>query len=306
MARTTGARVFSFRRPLQHPQRSSSASQASITFAACVLQLPFTQSSPVSITYTVKRRRSNQSSLHRHSSTSTAAGQLHRLAILVQDHPPLPIDVHSVFLIVHWYGLPTHTLLHCHQILRRQRQPAPPLPPHDSYAVARAATATHSSGGRWPFDRIYYPWTLFPTPGAGSIPQWSPATWPPMPWPTDVPVRLAPCPIPNPVNPYVPSPTAGISACQGCTCQVGVIGQLWGPLVIERLGGRSVTIRDLLAGIYAFFQTRITRAEVDRISSLGRDSYRSMVDAYRWRTTQRDLGWDGRLGGGGMANLSIL
>lgn len=59
--------------------------------------------------------------MHRRSSTSTTPGQLHRLAILVQDHPPLPKDIHSVFLLVHWYGLPTHTLLHCHRLLRCQR-----------------------------------------------------------------------------------------------------------------------------------------------------------------------------------------
>ncbi|KAI6008536.1 hypothetical protein BKA83DRAFT_4516110 [Pisolithus microcarpus] len=43
--------------------------------------------------------------------------------------------------------------------------------------------------------------------------------------------------------------------------QIGVIGQLWDPIVIERLGGRSVTVRDLPAGIYAFFQMHLTRVE---------------------------------------------
>ncbi|KAI6033627.1 hypothetical protein PISMIDRAFT_113866 [Pisolithus microcarpus 441] len=46
----------------------------------------------------------------------------------------------------------------------------------------------------------------------------------------------------------------------------------------------------LLLGIYAFFQMRITRKEVERISALGEDSYQSMVDAYRRRTTRRKLG----------------
>ncbi|KIK16052.1 hypothetical protein PISMIDRAFT_32402, partial [Pisolithus microcarpus 441] len=82
--------------------------------------------------------------------------------------------------------------------------------------------------------------------------------------------------------------------------QIGVIGQLWGPIVIERPGGRSVTVRDLLAGIYAFFQTRVTRAEVEGISALGEDNYQSIVDAYRRRTTQRELGasrdWEWRVG----------
>ncbi|KAI6033635.1 hypothetical protein BKA83DRAFT_276854 [Pisolithus microcarpus] len=215
----------------------------------------------------------------------------------------------------------------------------PPPPPYDPSA---AAAATHPLGGGWPFYRTCHP---FPTPGAGSIPQWSPHTWPPMSWPTDTPVRLAPWLIPNPVDPYVPQlewdvsrhpstarrvtgahVTIPLDSAVGgggggstgtridnepvtfpasdrivVSCdQIGIIGQLWGPIVIERSGGRSITVRDLLAGIYAFFRTHVTRAEVDRISSLGRDNYRSMVDAYRRRTTRRDLGalrdWEWREG----------
>ncbi|KAI6000268.1 hypothetical protein EDC04DRAFT_2584084, partial [Pisolithus marmoratus] len=79
----------------------------------------------------------------------------------------------------------------------------------------------------------------------------------------------------------------------------GLINQLWSPIVIERPGGR-VTIRDLLEGIHAFFQTRLTHAEVEYISSLGQDNYRLLVDAYRRRTTQRRLGvlrdWEWREG----------
>ncbi|KIK12759.1 hypothetical protein PISMIDRAFT_120316, partial [Pisolithus microcarpus 441] len=78
------------------------------------------------------------------------------------------------------------------------------------------------------------------------------------------------------------------------------IGQLWSPIVFERPGGGSITTHDLLADIYAFFQTRVTRAEVERISALGKDEYRSLVDAYRRRTTQRGLGvlrdWEWREG----------
>ncbi|KAI6044099.1 hypothetical protein EDC04DRAFT_2561761, partial [Pisolithus marmoratus] len=80
---------------------------------------------------------------------------------------------------------------------------------------------------------------------------------------------------------------------------VGLINQHWGLIVIERPGG-GVTIRDLLEGIYAFFQTRLTHAEVEHISSLGQDNYRLLVDAYRTRTTQRRLGvlrdWEWREG----------
>ncbi|KAI6011109.1 hypothetical protein EDC04DRAFT_2905651 [Pisolithus marmoratus] len=163
----------------------------------------------------------------------------------------------------------------------------------------------------------------------GSVPQWSPGTWPPVPWPTDVPVRLAPWLIPNPINPNVPrivwdvsthpttarrvtgahvtlplysggggSTAAGIDHEQVTSpasdrilvrYDVGSIYQLWGPIIVERPGGR-VTIRDLLEGIYAFFQAPLTHAEVERISSLGQDNYRLLVDAYRRRTTQRQLG----------------
>ncbi|KAI6011122.1 hypothetical protein EDC04DRAFT_781420 [Pisolithus marmoratus] len=192
-------------------------------------------------------------------------------------------------------------------------------------------TETHQSGG-WPLPgtSAWWPsWLPGTTSVAGSVPQWSPGTWPPLPWPTDIPVRLAPWLIPNPVNPNVPQiewdvsthPTTarritgahvtlpldsgvGGSAGAGISHEpaispasdrilvrhdIGLISQLWGPIVIERPGGR-VTIRDLLEGIYAFFQTHLTHAEVERISSLGQDNYRSLVDAYRRRTTQRQLG----------------
>ncbi|KAI6044111.1 hypothetical protein EDC04DRAFT_460536 [Pisolithus marmoratus] len=164
---------------------------------------------------------------------------------------------------------------------------------------------------------------------ASSVPQWSPGTWPPVPWPTDVPVRLAPWLIPNPINPDVPQivwdvsthPTAarrvtgahvtlplnlggGSSTGAGIDheqvtspasdrilvrCDVGSICQLWGPIIVERPGGR-VTIRDLFEGIYAFFQAPLTHTEMEHISSLGQDNYRLLVDAYRRRTTQRQLG----------------
>ncbi|KAI5993982.1 hypothetical protein EDD15DRAFT_872235 [Pisolithus albus] len=69
--------------------------------------------------------------------------------------------------------------------------------------------------------------------------------------------------------------------------QIVVIGELWGPIVIERPGGRSVTFSR--AHTHSF-RTCVTRAEVDRISSFGRDNYQSIVDAYRRRTARRELG----------------
>ncbi|KAI6110779.1 hypothetical protein EDD16DRAFT_1710640 [Pisolithus croceorrhizus] len=204
-----------------------------------------------------------------------------------------------------------------------QQRPAPPpasalgQPLPDPYTTASAISPWRP------------PLPLGTTPNAGNIPQWSPGTWPPMPWPTEVPVRLAPWLIPNPVNPSVPQlewdvslhPTTARritgahvtfpldSAGGGSTgvridnepatspaadrivvlCDVALVNQLWGPIVIER-PGRRVTVRDLLEGIYAFFQTHLTRAEVEHISSLGEDNYRLLVEAYRNRTTQRQLG----------------
>ncbi|KAI5991925.1 hypothetical protein EDD15DRAFT_2549481, partial [Pisolithus albus] len=223
----------------------------------------------------------------------------------VQQHPPAPPPASSV--------------------------PGRPLPPpHDPHTTAAAAHPRR---------------TPLPTPGAGSIPQRNPGTRPPMSRPMDMPVRLAPWLMPNPVNPYIPQlewdvsrhpstarrvtgahVTVPLDSAEGgagagstgtgianapvtypesdriiISCdQIGIIGQLWGPIVIERLGGRRVTIGDLLAGIYAFLQTRVTRAEVDRISALGEENYQSMVDAYRRRTTRRELGalrdWEWREG----------
>ncbi|KAI6044122.1 hypothetical protein EDC04DRAFT_460943 [Pisolithus marmoratus] len=212
-----------------------------------------------------------------------------------------------------------------------QPRPAPPPASAPVQQPPDPYTATHLSGG-WPLagtSAWWPPCVLGTTPLSGSVPQWSPGTWPPLPWPTDVPVRIAPWLIPNPVNPNVPQlewdvsthPTtarrvtgahvtlpldSGVGGSSGTGIDhepatspasdgifvrydVGLISQLWGPTVIERPGGR-VTIRDLLEGIYAFFQTHLTHAEVERISSLGRDNYRSLVDAYRRRTTQRQLG----------------
>ncbi|KAI6140982.1 hypothetical protein BKA82DRAFT_2655150, partial [Pisolithus tinctorius] len=216
----------------------------------------------------------------------------------------------------------------------RVTAPVQPLVP-DLY------TSAYLSGG-WPLSGPFPwrpPWVPGVTPGLGSIPRWTPGTWPPLPWPTGAPVWLAPWLTPNPVNPSVPQikwdvsthpmtarritgahvilpldSREGGSAGTGIDhelatlppsdriivlCDVGSMSQFWGPVVIERPGGR-VTIRDLLKGIYAFFQTRLTRAEVEHISSLGPNNYGLLVDAYQRRTTQRHLGvlrdWEWREG----------
>ncbi|KAG6328873.1 hypothetical protein ID866_10216 [Astraeus odoratus] len=147
-----------------------------------------------------------------------------------------------------------------------------------------------------------------------------------MPWPIDVPVKLAPWLIPNPLNSALPqlewdvstppstarritgahvnlpldasdggSRGSGISGDPATApsfnrilvlCDVGMMNHLWGPIVVEPERGETVTVRDLLDGIYAFFQIPLTRAEVEHISSLGTDNYHRLVDAYRKRTTE--------------------
>jgi hypothetical protein len=51
----------------------------------------------------------------------------------------------------------------------------------------------------WHAARLTGGW---PLPGAD--PRWTPGTWPPAAWGASVPVRLAPCLIPNPANPNMP------------------------------------------------------------------------------------------------------
>ncbi|KAI6033494.1 hypothetical protein BKA83DRAFT_4177868, partial [Pisolithus microcarpus] len=74
-----------------------------------------------------------------------------------------------------------------------------------SASAASVSLPAHPLGGSRPFYGICYPlWSPFHTPGAVSILRWGPGAWPPMLWPTDVPVRLAPWLVPSPVNPCVP------------------------------------------------------------------------------------------------------
>ena len=165
----------------------------------------------------------------------------------------------------------------------------------------------------------------------GAVPQWSPGTWPLMPWPIDVPVRLAPWLIPNPLNSGLPQlewdasthpstarrvtgahvnlalDTGAAGGSRGraifdepatspgfdrivVLCDVGLMNRLWGPIVIEPARGNTITIRDFLDGIHTFFQMPLSRAEVDHISSLGRDNYSLLVEAYKRRTTDQRVG----------------
>ncbi|KAF9812849.1 hypothetical protein IEO21_05949 [Rhodonia placenta] len=60
-------------------------------------------------------------------------------------------------------------------------------------------------------------------------------------------------------------------------CDAGMAGDFWGPIVIER--DNVVTIRDILFGIYEYYQTAMSEEEVQYVASLDPDNYTKMTDA---------------------------
>lgn len=207
-----------------------------------------------------------------------------------------------------------------------QQGAVPPVQqPPDTYTEARLWSGwLLSSPSSWRPT-----WAPAVTPGSGRVPHWNPGTWPPVPRATEVPIQLSPWLAPNPIDPNVPqiewdlgthpatarwftgahvilpldssgggSMSAGIGQEPATSpasdklfvlCDVSSINRFWGPIVIERPGGR-VTIGDLLEGIYIFFQMHLSRAEVAYISSLGPEYYRLPLAAYQRRVAQRPSG----------------
>ncbi|KAI6140984.1 hypothetical protein BKA82DRAFT_2655103 [Pisolithus tinctorius] len=242
--------------------------------------------------------------------------------------------MHSVFLFVHYptsmcQRIPSGPEIPCLDKNPRQHNKGL-CRLRNNHLIPTREPIYLSSGCPLPSPSPWWPtWAQGVTPGSGRVPHWNPGTWPPVPRPTEVPIRLSPWLTPNPVDPNVPQiewdvgthPTTArrVTGASAITpldsgggrstgtgidrepatlppsdrilalCDVGWISQLWGPIVIERPGGR-VTIRDLLERIYAFFQTHLTAAEVEHISSLEPNNYGLLVDAYQRRRTQRRLG----------------
>ncbi|CCM05841.1 uncharacterized protein FIBRA_08077 [Fibroporia radiculosa] len=60
-------------------------------------------------------------------------------------------------------------------------------------------------------------------------------------------------------------------------CEIGIAAPLWGPIIIEK--GQTITVGDILEGIYDYFQTLLTEEEVQYISSLDPNNYEAMSAA---------------------------
>ncbi|KAH7920770.1 hypothetical protein BV22DRAFT_1107536 [Leucogyrophana mollusca] len=161
----------------------------------------------------------------------------------------------------------------------------------------------------WSAARLTGGW---PLPGTVPAMQWTPGTFPPLSHPHDLPVRLAPWLIPNPVNATLPQITWDItqhpSAAKRLTgshvsvdastvfkelatlpgvkrlqivCDTGHMSNLWGPINVER--SSKVKIRDVLDAIYEFFQSPLTGPEVSYLESLSRGNREHMEQAFRRR-----------------------
>ncbi|EGO04040.1 hypothetical protein SERLA73DRAFT_175771 [Serpula lacrymans var. lacrymans S7.3] len=155
----------------------------------------------------------------------------------------------------------------------------------------------------WTAARLTGGWPL-----PGTCVHWTPGTWPPVCYPNNVPVRLAPWLIPNPSNTYMPQIVWDVSQDPSrskrltgahvmvdmgtvggeqatyppadkihIACDAGFMGQLWGPIVIQK--SSCIKVGDILRGIYEYFQQQLTQEEVDHIARLGRDNYCILLDA---------------------------
>ncbi|KIJ59984.1 hypothetical protein HYDPIDRAFT_32710 [Hydnomerulius pinastri MD-312] len=204
--------------------------------------------------------------------------------------------------------------------------------PHPNIPAPQFWSPNPLLGGQrtWP-NQALDPWGVARMTGGhplpGTAPQWSPGTWPPLNWPNDVPLRLSPYLIPNPINANLaqidwdvsknPSTArrltgahinADLSAIWSHAATYpdvkkvlvlidgGYMSTLWGPIVIDQTG--KVTIRDLFEAIHEYFNTPLNRVEVDYITSLGRNNYNTLVDAYRQRCRGSSSlpGWEAQQG----------
>ncbi|KAF9218685.1 hypothetical protein BS17DRAFT_519681 [Gyrodon lividus] len=206
-------------------------------------------------------------------------------------------------------------------------QPHPSIPPSQFWPRNPVLGGGAYAGAYGQLD----PWSVARLTGGhplpGTMPQWSPGTWPPLDWANEVPVRLSPHIIPNPNSATLaqidwnltknPSTAKRLTAnhvsvgldairSQAIThpeakkvlivCDVGYLSTLWGAIVIDQT--RKVTIQDLLDAIYQYFQTPLTHPEVEYIKRLDRSNYHVLEDAYRHRCLQSNAlpGWEARQG----------
>ncbi|KAI5991862.1 hypothetical protein EDD15DRAFT_2368619 [Pisolithus albus] len=90
-------------------------------------------------------------------------------------------------------------------------------------------------------------------------------------------LRHLPAPTPLPYDLYAAASTTAAYSSGGVGHSMGYV-----------IPGSLHFLQPLQA--YAFFRTHLTHAEAERISALGEDDYRSLVDECRQWTTERELG----------------
>ena len=212
----------------------------------------------------------------------------------------------------------------------------PQLPSWAPHHYIWAFTTGHLAWSPHPQPNPYVTHPLDPWAGVyytgghplpGTMPQWTPGTWPPLDWARDIPIRLSPDIIPNPNNAHLPlidwNVTKHPSTAKRLTpnhvvvdmasiwgravthtdahtvvvaCDAGYMSTLWGPVVIDK--NRPVTVRDLFEAIYAYFQIPLTLPEVQYILDLHPNNYRRLTDAFseRCRESAALPGWEARQG----------
>ncbi|KAF9234745.1 hypothetical protein BU15DRAFT_52219, partial [Melanogaster broomeanus] len=233
-------------------------------------------------------------------------------------HPPLPARQPDQFI----WTYPAGNLTWC-----PHPQPHPNIPPAQFWPQQPVL----GGGAPWGHQGQLDPWSAAHLTGGhplpGTMPHWTPGTWPPLDWPHNIPIHLSPHLIPNPINAHLPqinwdvtkSPATatrltpnhvnvGLESILGqaitypeakkvfVMCDVGHMSALWHPIRINQT--RKVTIRDLFDAIYQYFQTPLTHPEVEYIRGLDRNNYHVLEDAYRRRCRESTSlpGWEARQG----------
>ncbi|TFK46515.1 hypothetical protein OE88DRAFT_1729062 [Heliocybe sulcata] len=205
-------------------------------------------------------------------------------------------------------------------------QPHPQIPPAAFFPM-NAITGSNPAA----FSPVWDPNATMSVSGGyplpGTSPNWTTPPWPPVSMPgTEMPMRIAPCLIPNPVNALLPQIVWDVSKSPSTArkitgrhiildmvedfkqpataptvqklvivCDFGALRSLWPQIEIEQDG--PITVWDVMNAIYEFFQKRLRKREVEFIQSLQpgneailRDSfYRRCQDSpglYEWEVQQ--------------------
>lgn len=66
-------------------------------------------------------------------------------------------------------------------------------------------------------------------------------------------------------------------------CDIGSITSFWGPIVVAAENDDKIVFEDVLNAIYDYFQTPLTRREIDAICDLKPENYELLQDAWSHR-----------------------